>query len=127
VNLLVDTHIWLWLIDPKKSLPAAIRATVTSADNTLWLSPVSVWEAAVKSAAGKLPLPDTPRASAELFLKAGAQALPLTIEHAAMQISDPPTTKDPFDRLLLAQCEASAMRLVTADDRLKDHRLAWKS
>jgi PIN domain nuclease of toxin-antitoxin system len=45
VNLLLDTHIWLWsLLSPERLTPT-VRAALTSGDRRLWLSPRSVWEA----------------------------------------------------------------------------------
>ena len=38
-----------------------------------------------------------------------------------------PQTRDPFDRLLLAQCAVEGLRLVTRDRALAKHRLSWKA
>jgi len=35
-------------------------------------------------------------------------------------------TRDPFDRLLLAQCQTEGLLLVTVDRALAGHRLAFK-
>ncbi|MGF1549428.1 MAG: hypothetical protein ACFBQW_02680 [Sphingomonadaceae bacterium] len=35
-------------------------------------------------------------------------------------------TRDPFDRLLLAICQVERLRLLTTDQRLADHPLAWR-
>jgi PIN domain nuclease of toxin-antitoxin system len=37
-----------------------------------------------------------------------------------------PTTRDPFDRLLLAQCAVENLHLVTIDRHLTAHPLAWR-
>ena len=47
MNLLLDTHIWLWsLLDPDR-LSDRARGWLTEPANTLALSPVSVWEALI--------------------------------------------------------------------------------
>ncbi len=47
MNLLLDTHIWIWaLIQPEK-LTGVILNQLKSKSNELWLSPISVWEALV--------------------------------------------------------------------------------
>jgi PIN domain nuclease of toxin-antitoxin system len=45
VNLLLDTHIWLWSqLEPKK-LGRRVTSELSNTGNELWISPVSVWEA----------------------------------------------------------------------------------
>ena len=45
MNLLLDTHIWLWSqLEPKK-LGRRVTAELSNTGNELWISPVSVWEA----------------------------------------------------------------------------------
>jgi len=44
VNLLLDTHIWLWSqLEPKK-LGRRVTSELSNTGNELWISPVSVWE-----------------------------------------------------------------------------------
>lgn len=38
-----------------------------------------------------------------------------------------PATRDPFDRLLLAQCSVENLRLVTLDRALGSHALTWRA
>jgi len=51
------------------------------------------------------------RASADL----GLSVLPLTLEHAERQMSLPYHHRDPFDRLLVAQCLVEDISLISAD------------
>jgi PIN domain nuclease of toxin-antitoxin system len=57
--LLLDTHIWLWLLEGSRShtasdlLPLLDRSGATS---NLFVSDISYWEVAVKAAKGKLTL-----------------------------------------------------------------------
>jgi PIN domain nuclease of toxin-antitoxin system len=46
--------------------------------------------------------------------------------HVLAELDPEPATRDPFDRLLLAQCEVEGMRLVTVDTALSVHPLAWR-
>jgi PIN domain nuclease of toxin-antitoxin system len=45
LRLLLDTHIWLWLVGNPGRLNPAILQELRSANNELWLSPMSTWEA----------------------------------------------------------------------------------
>jgi PIN domain nuclease of toxin-antitoxin system len=53
--------------------------------------------------------------------------LPIVTAHVIAHVAPEPPTRDPFDRLLLAQCKTEARRLVTIDRALVDHPLAAKS
>jgi PIN domain nuclease of toxin-antitoxin system len=124
VRLLVDTQVFLLSVQDQAHLPAAILRAMERPDAELFLSAASLWEARLKHEKGKLPLKDDVLALALDFLGGRERLLPILAEHAAHSLRDPPATLDPFDRLLLAQCELEDMRLVTADRALKGHRLA---
>ena len=67
---------------------------------------------------GKVTL--TPKLSAlpELLHDLGIQIVPIN-EHHALAVVDPePVTRDPFDRMLLAQCQIENLRLVSLDRRI---------
>lgn len=127
MRLLIDTHIWLWSMSPFKTVPEKLTPALHDPRNQLFLSAASVWEATIKYAAGKLKLDDTPWRTAELMLETGAHFLPISLEHAGSILPDPPNTADPFDRILLAQCQVEGMRLITMDRHMAGHRLAWQA
>ena len=60
MKLLLDTHVFLWFISADARLPATWRDAMQDPGNEVFLSVVSVWEAMVKYALGKLPLPHPP-------------------------------------------------------------------
>jgi len=80
--------------------------------NTLLLSSASVWEAAIKSAAGRLDLPESFAYAAEA---AGMEELPICFEHAIRAAELPPLHRDPFDRLLVAQALQHGLTVATVD------------
>lgn len=125
MKLLLDSHILVAIA--LKRLPEVSGA----ADRLLrrpgveaWISVASLWEIAIKTRLGKLdpglPLEDLPA----YFEAAGFKALAITTSHALAAVTPLPPTRDPFDRLLLAQCSIESLRLVTLDGALRDHPLA---
>ena len=60
MDLLLDTHIFLWYIVADPRLDVATRDMIRDAGNRVFLSPVSLWEALVKHRIGKLPLSEEP-------------------------------------------------------------------
>ncbi len=120
MRLLLDTHVFLWYIAADPQLPLSIRDAIREPANEVYLSVASVWEAVIKHALGKLPLPDAP---AE-YLPRQRQAhriASLPIDEAALPhlANLPPLHRDPFDRLLIAQALQHGMRLATVDNAVR--------
>ena len=53
MRYLLDTHIWLWLLDSPTKIASPIRTALGAAEE-LVLSVASVWEIAIKVKLGKL-------------------------------------------------------------------------
>ncbi len=118
---LLDTHVFLRMADPDRRRPARTDDILAESDSEIFLSVVSVAEAAIKSRLGKLYLPPQIEAAPAVgFRQAAAEAgfrwLPLEPEHAAMLHDLPLHHRDPFDRLLICQAMAEELILVS-DDR----------
>ena len=60
MRLLLDTHVFLWYISADPQLPVVFRDAIRDPANEAYLSVASVWEAVIKYALGKLPLPKAP-------------------------------------------------------------------
>jgi PIN domain nuclease of toxin-antitoxin system len=104
-----------------------IRDAVLSSDNICFASAAGLWEIAIKTRLGKLdptrPLAELP----EYFEAIGLRLLAVDHRHAVTSVDPQPPTRDPFDRLLLAQCVVEELRLVTLDRALVEHPLAWRA
>jgi PIN domain nuclease of toxin-antitoxin system len=116
VKYLLDTQIVLWLFLRSTRLSESTRAALADPAATLYVSAVTTWEIAIKSALGKLELPGDPGAYLPNRLaRAGMSLLSITPEHTYGVFALPPHHKDPFDRLLIAQAQTEALTIVTAD------------
>ena len=127
MRLLLDTQILIALARGDLArLDARTASTVTSHENVLFASAASLWEIAIKTRLGKidpgLALDDLPDYLAEI----GLNLLAIDHRHAVKSIDPEPATRDPFDRLLLAQCAVEQLHLVTRDRMLVNHPLAWR-
>jgi PIN domain nuclease of toxin-antitoxin system len=122
---LLDTHIFLALIARSAAnLPTAVGAVLSDPDAEHFLSAASLWEIAIKSRLGKLRLRTRLEALPELLDILGVKIVAIDARHALASVEPEPTTRDPFDRMLLAQCQAEGLRLVTMDRALVSHPLA---
>lgn len=118
--LLLDTHVWLWHLDGDTTrLTATIRRLVDrcGARNELFVSDISAWEVAVKSAKGQLTLAmDVPLWLSRAEQAAGIRFLPLSRPVLVLSTRlEGGMHGDPADRMLVATALLHAMPLVTAD------------
>jgi PIN domain nuclease of toxin-antitoxin system len=109
--VLVDTHLALWALGDPGRLSEAERTTLIDPAVDRCLSPVSVWEAAIKREAGRLRAPRNLTA----VLSAEFRMLEITaaVLEAAAQL--PRHHGDPFDRVLIAHALADDMSILTRD------------
>jgi len=116
MRLLLDTHIFLWLITNDDRLAANLRHAISDSDNNVYLSVVSIWESIIKYQIGKLPLPESP---GTYLPKQRERHLitSLAVDEASVsQLATlPPVHKDPFDRLLICQAIQHDLTIATVD------------
>jgi len=124
VRLLLDTHAALWWLSDDARFGTNAAELISSTSSQVLLSAVAVWEVAIKRSLGKLEAP--PGFSATL-LAAGAQALPITVDHADAVAGLAWHHRDPFDRLLIAQATIEQAVLVSDDRALRPYGvpLVW--
>lgn len=117
MNLLLDTHVFLWAVDNNPNLSPKARSAIVDGRNVVFVSAATAWEITIKKGIGKLNIPQGDYLE-ELRLHRFTP-LDITTEHA-LAIEDLPSYhKDPFDRLLLAQAQMEKLTLVTRDPRFK--------
>ncbi len=120
MKLLLDTHVVLWWQRDDRRLNAAARRAIAEAD-IVWVSAVSGWEAAIKSALGRL------RLSEPFKVLVGADdftELPVTLAHTERLEALPTHHANPFDRMLVAQALVERATLVSHDRSLAPYGAA---
>ena len=55
MQVLLDTHAFLWWLDGDSKLPVSVREIILEEENTVYISAASVWEITTKVRIGKLP------------------------------------------------------------------------
>ena len=115
MKVLLDTQVFLWMHAEAGRL-GRLKSVILDSSNDLFLSAASAWEIAIKHGVGKLNLPEIPRNYVpSRMLANGIRGLEILHTHALAMSSLPLHHRDPFDRLLVAQCEIEDMSLATAD------------
>lgn len=124
-RLLLDTHVWLWSITTPGKLGKEGLTLLEDTANELFLSAASAWEIAIKYRLGRLPLPEPPhKFIPPRLIRDGIKPLPVEHHHACHVANLPDIHRDPFDRLLIAQAQTERLSLITADQGLKDYKVA---
>ena len=115
--VLVDTHIALWALGEPKRLTQAEQSLLVDPTIDRCLSPISVWEAAIKREAGRL------RAPRGLAAVLAAEFRMLTITAALFEQAAelPKHHLDPFDRVLIAHALHDDLEILTRDRAFADY------
>ena len=117
MRLLFDTHAFIWWDSGR--LPKPVTLHVQNADE-VYVSAVTAWEIAIKSALGKIVARGT---VADAIADYGFSSLPITVEHADAVATLPFHHRDPFDRLLAVQARIEALTLITRDPAFRPYRV----
>ena len=113
MNLLLDTHVFLWGLGEPERLTREARAAIADPGALVLVSAASAWEISIKRALGRINLRDEDFANG--MRESGFTELPVTAEHGLAAGALPPHHRDPFDRMLIAQARCEKLTLVTQD------------
>jgi PIN domain nuclease of toxin-antitoxin system len=114
LDLLLDTHAFLWWVTGDAALSAAARAAIGDSGNRVFVSAASAWEIATKVRIGKLPgAAATAVDIAGVLADQGFAGLPISFQHGLAAGALPGPHKDAFDRMLIAQAMLDGMVLVS--------------
>ena len=119
MNVLLDTHAFLWFIEDSPKLSAEARSVIEDGSNAPLLNVVSLWEMAIKISLGKLVLTEPFETMVpEQLDRNGIDQLGIDFEHVTQVSKLPFHHRDPFDRLLVAQALVEELPIVSADGSL---------
>ncbi len=115
--VLVDTHIALWALGDPARLTVEERSLLVDPTIERCLSPISVWEAAIKRQAGRLRAPR--HLSAVLAAEFRMLEVSAFVLEAAAEL--PRHHGDPFDRALIAHALEDDLSVLTRDAAFADY------
>jgi PIN domain nuclease of toxin-antitoxin system len=128
VRLLLDTHAFIWWMQDDARLSTGARTLLRDRANDVFVSIASIWEIAIKVGVGRLRMPGELRVFlTDQVARIGLPLLPIAFEHVVAVHALPQHHRDPFDRLLIAQCRQERLALVSRDGKLAayDVELVW--
>ena len=119
MNLLLDSHTLLWLMEGNPNLSATAAVLIADPTNRLHLSMASVWEISIKVGLKKMGL----SVPLSRFLSTavggyGLEILPITmndcVHYEALSFPNP-QHRDPFDRMIVTHAQRNEFPVVGVD------------
>jgi len=114
VKILVDTHIFLWMLSCPDKLDEKRRYELESPANEVFLSAMSIAELMIKRSIGKIDFEFNPL---EMAQKMGLEMLSFSGAEAMVLGELPFHHKDLFDRMLIAQALINRLSLMSDDSK----------
>ena len=122
MNVLIDTHVFIWWTTEPRRLSAMVSGLLTDPSTTVLLSFASIWEMQIKLTLGKLRFET---ALSELvddeINRNRFELLPIKLSHIYAVDSLPLHHRDPFDRLLIAQSKIEDIQILSIDEVFDDY------
>lgn len=115
MKILLDSHVWVWLLGNQRRLSDETRGLLSHPKTDLYVSTASFWELSIKARAGKLELdPEVIVATGRM----GIQILDVTSGHVQRLSDIPLLHRDPFDHILMATAISEQAALITDDSSI---------
>lgn len=114
MRILIDTHIFLWMLSCPDRLNQKRRYELESPANEVFLSAISIAELMIKRSIGKIDFEFDPLDMAQ---KMGLEILSFSGTEAMVLGELPFHHKDPFDRMLIAQALINRLSLMSDDSK----------
>lgn len=133
MRCLLDTHAFLWAPSAPAKLPRGVVQIVEDPEHEVFLSAVSIWEAAIKLRSGRLDIGG--RTAVDLLNEANDMNVRLIslepAEAAPHVLRTEETHFDPFDRMLIWQAIRGDLTLISGDAEFEKFKhdglkLLWK-
>ncbi len=115
MDLLLDTHLLLWIAAEPKKLSDSAKSLISDSENRLFFSAASLWEVVIKNSLDRWDFKVDASLLRRGLVENSYDELPILARHTLSVGHLPLLHKDPFDRILLAQAETEGILLLTND------------
>jgi len=120
-NLLLDTHIFIWLMNGDSNLSKKAQQLIEKAhkNGNLFISAISIWEVSMLEEKQRIVLNKPCLEWIKSALHYGIQLSPLSPEIAVESCHLPQyAAGDPADRIIIATARIESLLLLTCDERI---------
>lgn len=118
MNIIIDTHIFLWLLNDPSKIDKTYLQHLENTDNNIYLSSMSMVEIIIKNAIGKLKIDFDIENSANAM---GVEVMSFDSKDALQLSKLPLHHKDPFDRMIIAQTISKDYAIISDDSKFEQY------
>ena len=115
MKILIDTQLFVWLIDNDPRLGQQAKEAIGNASNQVYLSYFSLFEMTIKASIGKVTIDFS---MVEDLPKIGINVLSPDIDSLKNYEIINVDNRDPFDNILLSQAILNKLTFATADAKI---------
>ena len=128
MDLLLDTHAFIWFISGDAALPPKVIDAIKNVENKCFISVASLWEIAIKSSLKKLELKADFDRIVDFLADNDIEILPITFEHLQRVLTLEFHHRDPFDRIIISQGLVERLTILSKDEHFPRYtdRILWK-
>lgn len=123
MNLILDTHAFLWYISGDKQLPAKIVRKINDQENRCFISIASIWEIVIKLSLEKLEIFGGFEAIEDFLNNNDFEILPIDFDDTKELLKLDLIHRDPFDRMIIAQSKTTGSTLISKDKQFKNYNI----
>jgi PIN domain nuclease of toxin-antitoxin system len=123
MNLLLDTHALIWFLNGDEKLSHKVKGIIEDSNNTKAVSIASIWEIAIKISLDKFRYIKGFRHFLDLIEENGFEILPISFEHVMIVSTLEFIHRDPFDRILISQCQVENLTMLTKDENIQKYNI----
>lgn len=125
MGYLIDTHVFLWSLLDTQKIKSKVLKILEDRKNTVYISPISFWEIAIKHQTKKLDLQginvlQLPHIAEQYDF---TLLTPQTYDYVSIsQIPLKENHHDPFDRMLIQQAIRNDLILISKDEKFQQYQ-----
>ena len=116
MNIIIDTHIFLWLASDVKKVNKKYMQYLEDTDNNIYLSSLSIAEIMIKKSIGNLDF------DADILMildEMGIELINFDGYSALLLDSLPFHHRDPFDRMIISQAITKKYKIISVDRKFQ--------
>ena len=118
MNILIDTHIFLWLASDTKKVSSKHFKYIENTKNNIYISSLSIAEIMIKKSIGSL---DFEADILAILDDMGIKILDFDANSALLLGVLPFHHRDPFDRMIISQAITHNYKIISVDPKFKNY------
>lgn len=128
MNVLLDTHTFIWYIEGNAKLTQKARDVIEISGDKIYLSIISLWEIAIKTGKKQLTIQNEFDDLLDVLNSLEIEILTITFADTQIYKNLPLHHGDPFDRMIISQAINNSLTIVGCDQSFNDYpiQILWK-